>query len=92
MGHASQHFLNLSKRFAIVRLFGTFHLLPTKILKDKQNKTEECADNFGLRPNLFLLQSPPLSVSSLVFLCFTVVRKCHYTKKVAMLQITVFVI
>ena len=64
MGNASQHFLNLSKRFTIVRLFGTFHLLPIKILKDKQNKNEEREDNFGFRPNLSIC--PPLSVSSLL--------------------------
>ena len=45
--------------------------------KNKQNKTEERADKLGFRPNLYI--SLPLSVSSLFFLCFSVVRECYYT-------------
>ena len=39
IGDASQHFLNLSKQFTTVRLFGTFHLWPTKT-RMKTNKTK----------------------------------------------------
>ena len=62
-----------------------------KDTKNKQNRQNGGArGQTGFRPNLS--NSPPLSVSSLLFLCFTVVRECHCTKKAAMLEIAVFVI
>ena len=58
--------------------------------KKNKNKKGVARGQTWFRPNLS--NSPPLSVSSLLFLCFTVVRECDCTKKAAMLQITVFVI
>ena len=71
--------LNLLKGFIIVRLCGTFHLWSIKIVGGAGGQT-------GFPPNLSI--SPPLSVSSLLFFCFTVLRELHCTKS-TMLQITV---
>ena len=45
-----------------------------KDTKNKQNKMEELADKLGF------VQTYLLCVSSLLFLCFTVLRECHCTK------------
>ena len=58
-----------------------------KILKTNETNGIARGETGFPRPNLCI--SPPLSVCSLLFLFFTVVRKCPYTKKAAMLQITV---
>ena len=46
--------------------------------KNKENKTEEGADKLGL-VQTFLFLHRCLSVSSLLFLCFAVVRENYYT-------------
>ena len=59
--------------------------------KDSKNKQKNggASGQTGFRPNLSI--SPPLSVSSLLFFCYTVVRECHCTKS-AMLQFPCVVI
>ena len=46
--------------------------------RNKENKTEERADKLDFCPNLSI--SPPLSISSLLFLCFTVVHVLLHLK------------
>ena len=43
--------------------------------KNKQNKTEECADKLGFVQTFLFLHR----FLFLIFLCFTVVRECYYT-------------
>ena len=57
-----------------------------KDTKNKQKKMDEPGGQTGSCPNLSI--SSLLSVPSLLFFCFPVLRECHYTKS-AMLQITV---
>ena len=81
---ASQH-LNLPKRLTIVRLCRTFHLLPRETLKTNKRKWRNQRTNW-LRPNLSI--SPPLSVSSRLFFCLTVLYVSANTlNKSGMLQI-----
>ena len=49
-----------------------------KDTKNKQKKIQEVADKLGQDLSI----SPPVSVSCLLFCCFTVLRECHCTKEV----------
>ena len=54
--------LNLSRKFTIVQLCETFHVLRTKMLNGRASRQT------GFHPNLSAI-SPPLSVFSLLFFC-----------------------
>ena len=83
--------LNFIEAVHNCRAVGDVSSIAYKGTKTKQNRQNGGArGQTWFRPNLS--DSSPLSVSSLLFLCFTVVRDCHCTKKAAMLQTTVFVI
>ena len=89
MGDASQHFLNYIEAAVhnCPAVRNVSSVIAYKDTKNKQNKTEERADKLGFVQTFVSRFQKLLSVSSLLFLCFTVVRECHCTKKAAMLQL-----
>ena len=77
-------FIEAVHNYPVVRDVSSIAYKDAKNAQNRQ-KAERARGQTGFRPNLS--NSPPLSVSSLLFLCFTVVRECHCTKKSTMLQI-----